>query len=88
MSQFSASNSPPATPVAVPPMSKLIRSKATKQFLTIKGLWTDKLQNAARFADRPLALAAVQTFCLHNVELYYLFDEQATSRYDFTISLS
>jgi hypothetical protein len=69
-------------------MSKLVRSKATSQFLTIHGLWTDKIENAARFANQLLAQAAVHTFGLHNVELYYLFDEQATSQYDFTISLS
>jgi len=68
-------------------MRKLIRSKATRRFLTTDGHWTGKVDNAGRFSDESLVRAAMQIFHLHDVELYYLFGEHATSEYDFAISL-
>jgi hypothetical protein len=68
-------------------MCKLIRSRATRDFLTTDGHWTRKLKNAARFPEQSLAQAAVQQFQLHDVELYYLFWDNGTSQHDFTIPL-
>jgi hypothetical protein len=68
-------------------MAKLIRCKATKRFLTKRGNWTHKLVDAARFLNLSLAQAAVHKFQLREVELYYLFSEDALSQYDFTLAL-
>ena len=68
-------------------MRKLIRSKATRCFLTTDGHWTGKVENAARFPEESLVRAAVQKYQLHDVELYYLFWEDGTSQFDFTIPL-
>ena len=68
-------------------MSKLIRSKATKRFLTTDGHWTAEVDNAERFFDQSLVSAAIHKFQLHDVELYYLFGEHGPSEYDFAISL-
>ena len=68
-------------------MRKLIRSKATRCFLTTEGHWTGKVENAARFPEESLVRAAVQKYQLHDVELYYLFWEDGTSQFDFTIPL-
>jgi hypothetical protein len=68
-------------------MSKLIRSKRTKSFLTPAGEWTTEVRKAAHFSSHTLAHAAMHHFQLRDVELYYLFLEDAVSRYDFTISL-
>jgi hypothetical protein len=68
-------------------MRKLIRSKATKTFLTTDGQWTDQVQKAAHFPEQSEARAAVQKFKLFDVEFYYSFSEHATSDYDFALSL-
>ncbi len=68
-------------------MRKLIRSKTTRCFLTTEGHWTGKVENAARFPEESLVRAAVQKYQLHDVELYYLFWEDGTSQFDFTIPL-
>jgi hypothetical protein len=68
-------------------MSKLIRSKATKHFLTTDGHWTGKVEKAARFPEETLRRTAMQKFHLHDVELYYLYWEDATSQFDFTVPL-
>jgi hypothetical protein len=68
-------------------MFKLIRSKVTKLFLTKHGSWTSQLKDATQFPDDSMAHTAVQKLRLRNVELYYLFDLRATSKYDFVISL-
>jgi hypothetical protein len=82
VSHFSEFEKSPA-----PTMRRLIRSKATRHFLTTDGQWTGKVENAARFAEESLVRAAVQKFQLHDVELYYLFWEDGTSQFDFTIPL-
>jgi hypothetical protein len=76
-----------AAPVRGLTMSKLIRSKATRHFLTTDGHWTGKVESAARFPEESLVRAAVQKFHLHDVELYYLFWEDGTSQFDFAIPL-
>ena len=81
MSQFSESENSPA------PARKLIRSRATRHFLTANGHWTGKVENAAWFPEESLVRAAVQKFQLHDVELYYLYFEDGTSQFDFTIPL-
>ena len=74
-------------PVRVLPMFKLIRSNATRHFLTTDGRWTRKVANAARFPEESLLRAAVEKFQLRDVELYYLLWEGATSQFDFAIPL-
>jgi hypothetical protein len=83
MAQFSSSE--PSR--AFSTMTKLIRSKVTRHFLTADGRWTGKLEKAARFTEESLVRAAVQKFQLQNVELYYLQWGDATSQHDFTIPL-
>jgi len=51
------------------------------------GHWTGKVENAARFPEESRARAAVQKYQLHDVELYYLFWDDGTSQFDFTIPL-
>jgi hypothetical protein len=68
-------------------MIKLIRSKATNGFLTSDGNWTPTVENAARFPEESLARAAAKQFQLQDVDLYYLYWEDATSQHDFTIPL-
>jgi hypothetical protein len=87
MRHFSKPGHSPATPVLGSPMNKLIRSKATRQFLTIDGHWTGKLDHAGHFPDQAVVHDVVDKFHLHDVELYYLFGEHVASQYDFTIPL-
>jgi hypothetical protein len=68
-------------------MSKLIRSRATRHFLTSDGQWTGEVDKAARFPQERLLQAAINQFHLHDVELYYLSEEDDTSQYDFAIPL-
>jgi hypothetical protein len=68
-------------------MHRLLRSKRTKAFLTAHGEWTDKIHNANHFPNHSLARVAVQKLQLRDMELYYSFNERATSQYDFAISL-
>ena len=84
-----ASSFGPTCAKQVSTLSKLIRSKATKSFLTKDGLWTNNVENAAHFHDRSLALAAARKFHLseEEVELYYLFNEHTPTQYDFTLPL-
>lgn len=87
MSQSSDSHPSPSGVVPGQPLAKLIRSKATRAFLTKDGQWTAHVQNAARFTDLSLARAAMQQFQLHDVELYYFFGDGSLTRYDFAIPL-
>ncbi len=68
-------------------MRKLIRSKATKAFLTKRGQWTNQIQKAAEFPDQAQAHAAVLKFHLLDVESYYSFSKSGLSRYDFAVAL-
>jgi hypothetical protein len=86
VSQSSEFEKSPA-PVGGLTMRRLIRSRATRHFLTTDGHWTGKVENAARFPEEFLVRAAVQKYQLHDVELYYLFWEDGTSQFDFTIPL-
>ncbi len=66
-------------------MRKLIRSRATKAFLTLDGSWTDDLQNACDFTGQDLR--SVQAgHPLQQIEVYYHFGPNGPSQYDFTIS--
>ena len=56
------------------PLRKLIRSKATKSFLTQDGTWTNDIASAAVFGDRSAAVGARDQFHLEEVELYYSVD--------------
>jgi hypothetical protein len=87
MSQSSDFQFPPSSPARGSTMSKLIRSKATKHFLTTDGHWTGKVDKAARFPEESLVRAAIEKFQLHDVELYYLHWEDGISQHDFTIPL-
>ena len=68
-------------------ISRLIRSKGSKEFLVADGTWTKDLQKAARFGSQSLAQAAVGTFRLTEVELYYMMGEELSPLFDFTTSL-
>ncbi len=71
-----------------PPLCKLIRSKATKAFLTQHGAWTADIASATPFADISAAVAAKHEFHLEGeLELYYSFDFPRQSRWDFTMNL-
>ena len=70
-----------------PPLRKLIRSKATKSFLTPDGGWTNDIANAAAFRDHSDALAVKQLLHLAEVELYYSFHHVQQSQWDFTMKL-
>ncbi len=72
-------------PAALATLRKLIRSKASKLFLTKAGGWTDQIRLAMSFADHAEAMAAVQQHRLREVELYYLFGEDRITEYDFPI---
>jgi len=87
MSQSTEFGSPLPRQASDSPMFKLIRSKATRLFLTKHGHWTAQVQDAAHFPDDSMAQTAVHKLHLRKVELYYLFDHLTTSEYDFTISL-
>ena len=94
MSQYAGSdpraavpNPSPAPTTPSPTMSRLVRSKVTKEFLAPDGRWTTDLSKAARFADQSLALEAVHRLGASEVELYYLMGEQLNPEYDFTLSL-
>jgi hypothetical protein len=86
MSQYSEFQSP-TPPVIDFTMRKLIRSKATRHFLTKNGHWTSKVDYAALFPEGSMVSDAIKKFQLHDVELYYLFGKHGTSEYDFTIPL-
>jgi hypothetical protein len=68
-------------------MHRRIRSKAMKAFLTPAGKWTGQIEKAADFPDVSQADAAVVQFQLQDVELYYMFGDDAASQYDFAVPL-
>lgn len=76
---------PPAAPSST--ISRLVRSKASKEFLTPGGTWTKDIEQAARFNNQILALEAIHKFQVSQAELYYLMGEQINPEYDFTLSL-
>ena len=69
------------------PMRKLIRSKATKEFLTRDGTWTVDYHQAAIFEDQVRAFAVKRDLQLTGVEIYYLFGEKPDAQYDFAVAL-
>ncbi len=68
-------------------MRRLIRSKATRAYLTMDGAWTQNIADAALFADYAAAAAAKRRFELGEVELYYSFYELRESEWDFGLTL-
>jgi hypothetical protein len=68
-------------------MRKLIRSQATKAYITKHGTWTKKMQEAAEFHDVAEAIAAKTKFSLKDVELYFAFHAKGQSEWDFTLTL-
>jgi hypothetical protein len=87
VNQFPESEPSPDQEVLPSTLHKLIRSTRTKAFLLNNGTWAKDIQKAAQFANFSLAHAAIQKFELRDIELYYAFNEHATSQYDFAISL-
>ena len=77
-------------PKKISTLSKLIRSKATRAFLTDDGLWTSTAASATHFHDCSLALDAARKFQLNEneVELYYLFNEDMPTEYGCSLALS
>jgi len=82
---YSAEN-PSANPSS-PRSQKLIRSSATKAFLTPDGSWTNQVQNAARFSKYSEVVAAVRQFQLQGVELYYMFSNEAPTAFDLSFPI-
>lgn len=68
-------------------MRKLLRSKASHQFLTGDGSWTDQVQLARSFTDSSEARDLIRQYNLRDVNLYYLFSDDHTTPFDFTIEL-
>jgi hypothetical protein len=68
-------------------LRKLIRCLPTKAFLTNSGGWTPDIANATVFSDFLAAFATRNRFDLHDVEIYYSFEEGRTSKYDFALTL-
>ena len=54
---------------------------------TKEGAWTNDISNAAAFRDHSDAVGAKQLLRLHEVELYYSFDQGRQSQWDFTMKL-
>ena len=67
-------------------MRKLIRSKKKRAFLTREGSWTrDPLR--AREVDVTEAVRMKEQFGLQDVEIYYHFDGDESSEYDFGVPM-
>ena len=69
-----------------PNMRKLIRSKTKQAFLSQEGSWTHDPQQA-REVDFTEAQRIAQQLGLRDAELYYHFDGQHSSEYDFGVPL-
>ena len=69
-------------------MRKFVRNKATKAFLMADGKWTLDVRLARCFANMFLAHACVHEIHLEDAEIYYAFDRNKTSDYDFAIALT
>ena len=67
-------------------MRKLIRSKTTRAFLTREGNWTNNFQKAWHFPDVSAALALNGQVSASEVELYYSFNPDRASRWDFALA--
>ncbi len=59
--------------------------QVTGRFLTTDGGWTDVVNRARGFDDFLQAVAAMQRLHLRDAVIYYSFDEQEPSRYDFSV---
>ncbi len=68
-------------------MRKLLQSRATKKFLTVAGGWTRDIHRAADFIDTHQIRAAIVTFKLTRVQLYYLFHNDSECDYNFAVPL-
>jgi hypothetical protein len=67
---------------------KLIRSKANRKFLAQDGSWTTFVGTAAAFSSREQAGKVANQLKLEDVELYHLFNEYRTTRFDYTLPLN
>ncbi len=68
-------------------MRKVVQSVATKKFLTHTGGWTPDIHNAADFFDPFQVRAAMETFKLRRVQLYYVFLDNSECDYNFAVPL-
>ncbi len=68
-------------------MKRLIRNKSTQTFLTSDGKWTSDYHNAWDIPEYRQALATVERLELHNVEVYYCYDDEKTSQVNFAVPL-
>ncbi len=68
-------------------MTRLIRDKASRSFLTREGKWTNDPRNAWHLSGGHEAHLAQKQLNLQNVELYYCYEEDGTSSLDFVIPL-
>jgi hypothetical protein len=93
------SNAAPGVPVCVEgradarghrdgePALKVIRSRATRMFLTQGGGWTDQVAEAAHFAGVSPALGAAFELGLRGVELCVFFSDLGPTGRDFALPL-
>ncbi len=88
MSQFSSFEPSPPKRAGNTPLRRLIRSKATKEFLTQDGGWTPLVEKAARFTSHEQARNVANQLKLENVELYHLCSQYRTTEFDYTLSLN
>lgn len=69
-------------------MTKLIRKRATRAFLTNEGRWSLDPVRARRISDPSEATAVMHQLKLEGVELYYSFDDsRVCEEWDFAIPL-
>jgi hypothetical protein len=68
-------------------VTKLIRDKASKSFFTEDGAWTDDPRAAWHLGSSLEAHMARRQFNLRNVELYYCYEDEQTSSWDFVVPL-
>ena len=66
------------------PMRKLIRSTITGSFLTKECTWTNDVRQAEDFRGYPPLLKQLH---LKDVEFYYIFGNEPSSRYNFAVPL-
>ncbi len=68
-------------------MKRLIRNKTTGAFLTQDGKWTDDFHKAWDLPEYRQAFALRDQLGLRDVEVFYCYDDEATSETNFTVSL-
>ena len=68
-------------------MRKLLRCKKTKAFLANDGTWTKDIENARSLVGDAAPEEARAQFPSREVELYYSFEQERESAFDFALAL-